>query len=90
MNKAELIEALAEATDTPKTQVNKFLNALTEIITDTLKSGDEITLVGVGKLDTNHKAARAGRNPLTGESIQIAARTAPRFKASKQLKDALN
>ena len=90
MNKAELIEALAETTDTPKTQVNKLLNALTEIITDTLKSGEEITLVGVGKFDTSQKAARAGRNPLTGEPIQIAARTAPRFKASKQLKDALN
>ena len=90
MNKAELITSITDRTGLPKKDTENTIAALCEVITLALENGDDVTLVGIGKFDAVRKAARIGRNPQTGEPVQISARTAPRFKASKQLKDALN
>lgn len=90
MNKAELINRIQELTDGSKKDIEATLTALTSVVTEALQNDDDVTLVGIGKFDSISKAARTGRNPQTGEPVQISARTAPRFKASKQLKDALN
>ena len=86
MNKADLVSALAEKTGATK----KAADALTETITDALKKGEKITLVGFGSFEVKKRAARKGRNPQTGEEIKIAASKAPVFKAGKSLKDAVN
>jgi len=90
MNKAELINRIQELTDGSKKDIEATLAALTSVVTEALQNDDDVTLVGIGKFDSIEKAARTGRNPQTGDPVQISARTAPRFKASKQLKDALN
>lgn len=90
MNKAELISRIQELTDGSKKDIEATLTALTSVVTEALQNDDDVTLVGIGKFDSIAKTARTGRNPQTGEPVQISARTAPRFKASKQLKDALN
>ncbi len=90
MNKTELIDAVAEATDTSKAAAGKAVDAVFDTITAALKNGDQVTLVGFGTFLVRDRAARTGRNPQTGETINIAASKAPAFKAGKALKDAVN
>jgi DNA-binding protein HU-beta len=90
MNKAELIDAVAEAADISKSDAGKAVEAVTQTIADTLAKGDQVAVVGFGTFAVKHRAARAGRNPKTGETIQIKASNVPSFKAGKALKDAVN
>ena len=90
MNKTELVDAIAAAADITKVQAGKALEAVLESVTETLKKGDKVTLIGFGTFETRERAARTGRNPQTGKEIQIAASITPAFKAGKKLKDALN
>ncbi len=90
MNKSELVVALAEKTEMTKKSAETSLNALVEIITDELKNGGKIQLVGFGTFETRKRAARKGRNPQTGEEMKISASTVPVFKAGKALKDSVN
>jgi DNA-binding protein HU-beta len=90
MNKAELIDAVAEATDLSKAEAEKATNAVLDSIIDVLSKGDQVTLVGFGTFSVRDRAARAGRNPQTGETIQIKASKSPGFKAGKAFKDAVN
>lgn len=90
MNKSELRDAVAEASDLNQAQADKALNAVLDSITDALASGDKVTLPGFGTFETRERAARQGRNPQTGESMEIAASTTPAFKAGAQLKKAVN
>ncbi len=90
MNKTELIAKIAEAADLPKTTANKALDAALGAITEALVAGDTVSLVGFGTFNVRDRKARTGRNPRTGEEIQIAASKNPAFKAGKALKDAVN
>lgn len=90
MNKAELIDAVAESADLPKASATRAIDAVLESITSALKAGDSVSLVGFGAFTVKARPARAGRNPQTGESIQIAAAKVPGFKAGKALKDSVN
>ena len=90
MNKAELIDAVAEAKDLSKAEAEKATNAVLDSIIDVLSKGDQVTLVGFGTFSVRDRAARAGRNPQTGETIQIKASKSPGFKAGKAFKDAVN
>ena len=90
MNKTELIDVIATAADLPKASAGRALEAVIDSITDTLKKGDQVALVGFGTFSVKHRNARSGRNPQTGATIQIAASTVPSFKAGKALKDAVN
>jgi DNA-binding protein HU-beta len=90
MNKAELIEAVSDAADLSKSDATKAVDSVIEAITNSLKNGDQVTLVGFGSFLVRDRAARTGRNPRTGEAIQIAAAKVPGFKAGKALKDAVN
>ncbi len=90
MNKNELIAAVAEKTGLTKGDAGEAVDATFEAITECLKSGDEVKLLGFGNFSVSQRAATTGRNPRTGETIQIKASKAPKFKAGKGLKDALN
>ena len=90
MNKAELIEAVATAADLSKSDAARAVDAVVDTITETLRKGDSVTLVGFGTFEVRERAARTGRNPQTGEAIQIKASKAPAFKAGKAFKDAVN
>lgn len=90
MNKTELIEAIAKEANLSKTQADAAVKAFTGVVTDALKKGDKITLVGFGTFDVAERAARTGRNPQTGKEIKIKASKSPKFKAGKALKDAVN
>ncbi|GAA5525583.1 DNA-binding protein HU-beta [Microbulbifer aestuariivivens] len=90
MNKSELIEAIAESADIPKAAAGRALDAMVESITEALKKGDQVALVGFGTFAVKERAARTGRNPRTGDPIEIAAAKIPNFKAGKALKDAVN
>lgn len=90
MNKTELIDAMAAKCELSKKDTEKALKALTDTVSETLAKGDKIALVGFGTFDVVEKAAREGRNPSTGKKITIAACKAPKFKAGKALKDAVN
>lgn len=90
MNKAELIEAVAASADLPKAAAGRAIDAMVESVTNALKEGDQVVLVGFGTFSVKERAARTGRNPQTGEPIQIKAATIPGFKAGKALKDAVN
>jgi DNA-binding protein HU-beta len=90
MNKAELIEAVAEAADLNKAAATRAVDAMLTGIADALKKGEQVALVGFGTFEVRERAARAGRNPQTGETINIKASKAPAFKAGKALKDAVN
>jgi DNA-binding protein HU-beta len=87
MNKAELIKALADKTNGTQLEAKSFLEAFTEVVGDVLKSGDKIALVGFGTFDVQNVSARTGRNPRTGEAIQIKGKRKPRFKAGTDLAD---
>ncbi|MCF7969358.1 MAG: HU family DNA-binding protein [Methylococcaceae bacterium] len=90
MNKAELIEAIADAADLTKADAGRALDGMVNAITDALKKGDTVSLVGFGSFQVKERAARQGRNPQTGKTITIAAAKIPSFKAGKALKDAVN
>lgn len=90
MNKAELIDAVAEAADLSKASATRALDAALDSITSALQGGDQVTLVGFGTFSVRPRAARTGRNPRTGEAIEIKASNNPAFKAGKALKDAVN
>ncbi len=90
MNKAELIEAMADAADISKAAAGRALDGMVDAITDAMKKGDTLSLVGFGTFSVRERAARTGRNPRTGEEIKIAAAKIPAFKAGKALKDAVN
>jgi DNA-binding protein HU-beta len=87
--KKELIEALAERTQQSTIDTEAFIDALGDCIRESLAKGNEAVLPGIGKLTVKEKQARTGRNPATGEPIQIAARKAPAFSAAKALKNAV-
>ncbi len=90
MNKAELIDAVAESTDLPKASATRAVDAVLETITGVLQSGNSVSLVGFGAFTVKSRAARVGRNPQTGAAINIAAAKVPGFKAGKALKDSVN
>ncbi len=90
MNKTELVDAIAAKTELSKKDAEKALKAFVEVVTDELKKGEKIQLVGFGTFEVSERAAREGRNPLTGKPMKIAASKAPKFKAGKPLKDAVN
>lgn len=90
MNKTELVSALAEKAELSKKDAEKALKAFLEVITDELVKGEEVRLVGFGTFDVLQRAAHEGRNPQTKEPMSIPASKAPRFRAGKGLKDAVN
>ena len=90
MNKTELVTAIAEQAELSKKDSEKALKAFIDVVTDELKKGEKIQLVGFGTLEVIERAAREGRNPLTGEKMSIKGSKAPKFKAGKALKDAVN
>lgn len=90
MNKTELIDAIAAAADLPKASAGRALDAIVDSVTAALSKGDQVTLVGFGTFAVKHRAAREGRNPQTGQAIQIKASNVPGFKPGKALKDAVN
>lgn len=90
MNKSELIDAIASEADISKASAGRALDSMINSITGALAKGDSVSLVGFGTFGVKERAARTGRNPQTGETIQIKAATVPGFKAGKALKDAVN
>ena len=90
MNKTEFIAAVAEKAAISKKDSEKALKAFVDVVAEQLKAGDKVQLVGFGTFEVSERAAREGRNPQTGETMTIAACKAPKFKAGKALKDAIN
>lgn len=90
MNKADFIGAVAEASGMTKADAQRAVDAVIDVVKDTLGKGESISLTGFGTFDVRERAARTGRNPRTGETIQIKASKNPAFKAGKALKDAVN
>ena len=90
MNKSELIAAVVEKTELSKKDAEKALKAFEDVITEELKKGEKVQLVGFGTFEVSERAAREGRNPQTGKTMKIEACKAPKFKAGKALKDAIN
>ncbi len=90
MNKTELIDAVASSADISKADATRAVDAVVDNITEALRKGDSVTLVGFGTFEVRERSARTGRNPQTGETIQIKASKAPAFKAGKAFKDAVN
>jgi DNA-binding protein HU-beta len=90
MNKSDLVDAIAESASLSKADAGRALDAFVDTVTSALKSGQSVSLVGFGTFQVRDRAARTGRNPRTGETIQIAASKNPAFKAGKALKDAVN
>lgn len=89
MNKTELIAAVAEKTDLSKKDADAAVSAVLGAITNALKAGDKIQLVGFGTFEVRNRAAKQGRNPRTGETMTVPASKVPAFKAGKALKDAV-
>ena len=89
VNKGQLVDTIANQTDLSKKEVISVLEALLDTLTEEMRKGNKITLTGFGTFRTAKRAARQGRNPQTGETIQIAAATLPKFKAGKGLKEAV-
>ena len=90
MNKSDLVDAIADSARLSKADAGRALDALVDTVTGALKNGDAVSLVGFGTFSVRDRAARTGRNPRTGETIQIKASKNPAFKAGKALKDAVN
>ena len=90
MTKAELVDFIAEKADLTKADAGRALDAMVEGVTKGLKEDGKVTLVGFGTFTAKKRDAREGRNPQTGETVKIAARVVPGFKAGSKLKDALN
>ena len=89
MNKTELVESIAEKMQVPKSEAQKHFEAFTEVVTDTLRSGDELRITGFGKFYVRERDARTGTNPQTKERINIPARKVPSFSAGAGLKEAI-
>lgn len=90
MNKSDLIDAVAAQAGLSKAEASRSVDAMVDSITNALKRGDKVSLVGFGVFSVRSRAARQGRNPKTGQSIRIPAGKTPGFKAGKALKDAVN
>ena len=90
MNKNEFVDRVADMADMNKSEAGKAVDAVFDAITEALKKGDDVRIVGFGTFSAAKRAAREGRNPRTGETIQIKASNQPKFSAGKGLKDALN
>ena len=90
MNKTELIAAIADQAELSKKDSEKALKAFVDVVTDELKKEHKVQVVGFGTFEVSMRAEREGRNPQTGETMKIAACKAPKFKAGKALKDAIN
>ena len=90
MNKTELVAAVAEQADISKKDAEKVLKAFDDVVTEEMKKGEKVQLVGFGTFEVSERAAREGRNPQTGKTMKIEACKAPKFKAGKALKDAVN
>ena len=90
MTKAELVEAIAAKSGLTKADSSRALDAFQEVVAETLKKGDKITLTGFGSFKVSERAAREGRNPRTGLPVKIAARKSVSFKAGSKLKDSVN
>lgn len=90
MNKTELVAAVAEQADISKKDAEKVLKAFVDVVTEEMKKGEKVQLVGFGTFEVSERAAREGRNPQTGKTMKIEACKAPKFKAGKTLKDAVN
>ena len=90
MNNTELLAAIAEKSELTKKDAEKALKAFTDVVAEELKKGEKVQLVGFGTFEVSERAAREGRNPQTGTTMQIKASKSPKFKAGKALKDSLN
>ena len=90
MNKTELVAAMADAAGLSKKDAEKALKAFTDVVAEELKNDGKVQLFGFGTFEVSQRASREGRNPRTGETMSIPASKAPRFKAGKALKDAIN
>ncbi|MCE2570127.1 HU family DNA-binding protein [Motilimonas eburnea] len=90
VNKAQLIDKVADGADLSKAAAGRALDAFVDAVTESLKSGDQVALIGFGTFAVKERSARTGRNPQTGATIEIAAANVPGFKAGKALKDACN
>jgi len=90
VNKTELVDAVAQGADISKAAATRAVDTMLDSITDALKKGDQVTLVGFGTFSVRDRQARTGRNPRTGDTINIPASKMPGFKAGKALKDAVN
>lgn len=90
MNKADLIAKISENSELPKKDVEKVLTGFMDAVTEALKAGDKVQLIGFGTFETRKREARTGRSPQTGEAIDIPACISPAFKAGKLLKDSVN
>ena len=90
MNKTDLVAAVAEQADISKKDAEKALKAFVDVVTEEMKKGEKVQLVGFGTFEVSERAAREGRNPQTGKTMKIEACKAPKFKAGKALKDAVN
>ncbi len=90
MNKTELIDQIADAADISKLAAGRALDAAVDAIKEALKNGDSVSLIGFGTFYVGERAARTGRNPRTGKTLEIKAAKSPKFRAGKGLKDAVN
>ena len=90
MNKTELVAAMAEQTNLSKKDAEAALKAFIDVVSEELKKGEKVQLVGFGTFEVSERAAREGRNPQTGETMEIKASKTPKFKAGKALKDTMN
>ncbi len=90
MNKTDLIAAVAQRSELSKKDAEKAMNAFISTVTETLKGGEKVQIVGFGVFESKHREARKGHNPMTGAEIDIPASNAPVFKAGKAFKDSLN
>ncbi len=90
MNKTELIAKVAEVTEMTKKEATQSVEAVLSVITEALRSGDKVQLIGFGNFEVRNRAARKGRNPQTGEEIDIPASKVPAFRPGKQLKEMVN
>ncbi len=90
MNKAKLIDAVASAANLSRADAGRAVDAVVASVASALSDGEQVSVVGFGTFSVKHRAARSGRNPRTGETIQIAASNVPGFKAGKALRDAVN
>ena len=89
MKKTELIEAIAQKADVPKSQAQKYFDAFEQVVTDALKEGNEVQITGFGKFYVREQKARDGRNPQTGEKMRIPAQKVPTFSAGNSLKESV-
>lgn len=90
MTKTELVSAISKKCEVPYATADKFVNAFTEVITNTLADGGNVQITGFGSFEVSERAERVARNPKTGEKISVAACTVPKFRAGKMLKEAVD